>query len=110
MKILKIDSKGNCFYCIDGETDIPITNISKNDIYSLLEIIYNEPDCNNLIDDASKCHIPNEIERIIYQNIYEKIQTFIQNKNALKNEIENELKDVVSKYKNQLNESEDNKN
>lgn len=104
MKVLKIDNK-KCFYSKDGINDIPITDISKDDIYSILSIIYNSSDY--IIDEINEQNeISNDVERIIYTNIYEQLQTFIQNKEALKNEIDSELKEVIDKYK--LDDNDDN--
>ncbi len=96
MKVLKIDTK-KCYYSKDGTNYKPITDISKNDIYSILDIIYNSSDYS--MDEANeKTEILNDVEKIIYTNIYEQLQTFIQNKETLKNEIDSELKDVLDKY------------
>lgn len=97
MKVLKIDNK-KCFYSKDGINYIPITDISKDDIYSILGTIYNSSDY--IIDEINEqTEISNDVERIIYTNIYEQLQTFIQNKETLKNEIDFELKEVIDKYK-----------
>ncbi len=97
MKVLKIENK-KCFYSKDGINYIPITDISKDDIYSILSIIYNTSDY--IIDEINEeTEILNDVEKIIYTNIYEQFQTFIQNKETLKNEINYELNDVINKYK-----------
>ena len=103
MKVLKIDSK-KCFYSKDGINYMPITDISKDDIYSILGIIYTSSDYS--IDEINEqTEILNDVEKIIYTNIYGQLQTFIQNKETLKNEIDSELKDVLNKYK--LNDGND---
>lgn len=104
MKVLKIDNK-KCFYSKDGINYMPITDISKDDIYSILGIIYTSSDYS--IDEVNEqTEILNDVEKIIYTNIYWQLQTFIQNKETLKNEIDSELKDVLNKYK--LNDGDDN--
>mgnify|MGYP004510575345 FL=1 len=107
MKVLKIDNK-KCFYSKDGINYMPITDISKDDIYSILGIIYTSSDYN--IDEVNEqTEILNDVEKIIYTNIYGQLQTFIQNKETLKNEIDSELKDVLNKYKlNDGNDGDDN--
>ncbi len=107
MKVLKIDNK-KCFYSKDGINYMPITDISKDDIYSILGIIYTSSDYS--IDEVNEqTEILNDVEKIIYTNIYGQLQTFIQNKEALKNEIDSELKDVLNKYKlNDGNDGDDN--
>ncbi len=103
MKVLKIDAK-KCFYSKDGTNYMPITDISKDDIYSILGIIYNSSDYS--MDEVNEqTEILNDVEKIIYTNIYEQLQTFIQNKETLKNEIDSELKDVLNKYS--LNDDND---
>ena len=97
MKVLKIDNK-KCFYSKDGINYMPITDISKDDIYSILGIIYTSSDYS--IDEVNEqTEILNDVEKIIYTNIYGQLQTFIQNKETLKNEIDSELKDILNKYK-----------
>lgn len=107
MKVLKIDNK-KCFYSKDGINYMPITDISKDDIYYILGIIYTSSDYS--IDEVNEqTEILNDVEKIIYTNIYGQLQTFIQNKEALKNEIDSELKDVLNKYKlNDGNDGDDN--
>lgn len=107
MKVLKIDNK-KCFYSKDGINYMPITDISKDDIYSILGIIYTSSDYN--IDEVNEqTEILNDVEKIIYTNIYGQLQPFIQNKETLKNEIDSELKDVLNKYKlNDGNDGDDN--
>lgn len=107
MKVLKIDNK-KCFYSKDGINYMPITDISKDDIYSILGIIYTSSDYS--IDEVNEqTEILNDVEKIIYTNIYGQLQTFIQNKETLKNEIDSELKDVLNKYKlNDGNDGDDN--
>ena len=87
---------------------MPITDISKDDIYSILGIIYTSSDYS--IDEVNEqTEILNDVEKIIYTNIYGQLQTFIQNKETLKNEIDSELKDVLNKYKlNDGNDGDDN--
>ena len=107
MIVLKIDNK-KCFYSKDGINYMPITDISKDDIYSILGIIYTSSDYS--IDEVNEqTEILNDVEKIIYTNIYGQLQTFIQNKETLKNEIDSELKDVLNKYKlNDGNDGDDN--
>lgn len=107
MKVLKIDNK-KCFYSKDGINYMPITDISKDDIYSILGIIYTSSDYS--IDEVNEqTEILNDVEKIIYTNIYGQLQTFIQNKETLKNEIDSELKDILNKYKlNDGNDGDDN--
>ena len=97
MKVLKIEDK-KCYFSTDGLNYTPIVDISKEDIYLILDIIYN--DDGTIIDEADEdTEIVNDVEKIIYTNIYEQLEKFIQNKSTLKSEINDELKEVKEKYK-----------
>ncbi len=102
MKLLKIDSK-KCYYSIDGIDFKPIVDIAKEDIYSILNIIYSTDDFE--IDEYNDTiEIENDVERLIYKNIYTQLNTFIQNKSNLVNEINTELEEIKEKYKNDMDD------
>lgn len=102
MKVLKIEDN-KCYYSIDGNNTKPITEISKDDIYKILDIIYNSSDFE--IDEIKEdTKIDNEVEKIIYTNLYNQFKTFIDNKESIKSEIEDKFKDVIEKY--DLNDKE----
>ena len=102
MKVLKIENK-KCYYYTNGNDYIKITDITKEDIYAILGIIYSTDDY--LLDSVEEqTEIENDVERLIYINIYNQLQTFIENIETLKSEIHNELDELVQKY--QLNEKE----
>lgn len=102
MKVLKIENK-KCYYSTNGNDYIKITDITKEDIYAILGIIYSTDDY--LLDSVEEqTEIENDVERLIYINIYNQLQTFIENIETLKSEIHNELDELVQKY--QLNEKE----
>ena len=97
MKLLKIDDK-KCYFSKEGTDFKPITDITKEDIYTILQVIYNEEtivleECNEQTEIAS------DVEKLIYSNLYNQLNTFVQNKPALVQEINNELQEVIDKYK-----------
>lgn len=96
MKVLKIENKKG-LYSTDGSNYNVITDISKEDIYSILDIIYNTTDY-DMDEYNESVEIANDVERIIYSNLYSQFETFITNKETLISEIDNELKEIKEKY------------
>lgn len=100
MKLLKINEK-KCYFSTDGVEYKPISDISKDDIYSILNYIYINDDF-ELDEYNETTEIASDVEKLIYSNLYNQLQTFIQNKTNLVNEINNELSEVLDKYRNDL--------
>ncbi len=50
------------------------------------------------MDDPEKSNIPNEAQKIIYENIYNKINDLISNRDTIISEISNLYKEEYSKY------------
>lgn len=97
MKVLKIVS-GKCFFHTDGGIDKPISDIGKDDLLKILDMIYLDEDYD--IDPIdSDTEIYSDVERIIYESVYNKIKDFVSKVDELKLEVENEFKDVKEKYK-----------
>lgn len=97
MKVLKIVS-GKCFFNTDGGIDKPISDIGKDDLLKILDMIYLDEDYD--IDPIdSDTEIYSDVERIIYESVYNKIKDFVFKVDELKLEVENEFKDVKEKYK-----------
>lgn len=96
MKVLKIVN-GKCFFNTDGVTDKPISDIGKDDLLKILDMIYLQEDYDiDAID--SDTEIYSDVERIIYESVYNKINDFISKVDELKLEVKNEYKDVKEKY------------
>lgn len=96
MKVLKI-VKGKCYFNIDGVTDKPISDIGKEDLLKILDIIYLEQEYE--IDPFNTdTVIYNDVEKIIYKSIYNKINDFISKVQELRLEVDNEFKEVKEKY------------
>lgn len=96
MKVLKIVN-GRCFFNTDGATDKHISDIGKEDLLKILNIIYQEE--NYDIDPIdSGIEIYSDVEKIIYESVYNNINDFISKVDVLKLEVKNEFKDVKEKY------------
>lgn len=95
MNVLKIDSQKKSFFNTDG-TDKIITNITKEDILKILELIFENDDIT--FDEYSDDKIANEAEKVIYKHLYTKFVDFQQNKLSLKNEIDSLFSELTEKY------------
>ena len=91
MKVLKIDD-GKCYFLSANSNYLPIVDISKNDIFYILNLIYENEDAE--LDKSEDIEILNDVEKIIYTNLEEQVNKFISEKSNLTIEIENEFKDV----------------
>lgn len=96
MKVLKIVN-GKCFFNTDGATDKPISDIGKDDLLKILDMIYLQVDYDIDVIE-SDTEIYSDVERIIYESVYNKINDFISKVDELKLEVKNEFKDVKEKY------------
>lgn len=96
MKVLKIVN-GRCFFNTDGATDKPISDIGKEDLLKILNIIYREENYDiDPIDSGTEIY--SDVEKIIYESVYNNINDFISKVDVLKLEVKNEFKDVKEKY------------
>lgn len=95
MKLLNYN-KNVCYLNVDGNNK-KLLEITKEDILKTLEYIYKNE--NIELEPYDKEKIPNEAERIIYENLYKKFTSFLEQKSNLKEEIENLFKDLEEKYK-----------
>ncbi len=95
MKVLEIKN-GKCYFNTDN-TSKPISDIGKNDLFKILDMIYSEKDCEiDKIDSNTEIH--NDAEKIIYTSIYSKIEDFRSRIQEMKSEVKNEFKEVKEKY------------
>ena len=96
MKVLKIVN-GRCYFSTDGTTDKPISDIGKDDLLKILDMIYLEKEHEiDPIDSSTVIH--NDVEKIIYESVYHKIKDFISKVQGLRLEVENEFKEAKEKY------------
>lgn len=95
MKILEI-SNNNGWYLLN-DIKKSISDLNKEDIFCLLEIIYLNDEIE--MDNIDEEHIIlNEAEKIIYDNMYKYIVEFEQKKADISKEIEEEFKDVIKLF------------
>ena len=83
-----IDENGNI--CL-------ITNIDKKGLLNLVNKALDKSITFEM-DDPEKNKIPNEAQKIIYENIYNKLNDLIANKEKILSEISNLYKEEYSKY------------
>lgn len=97
MKILEIiDNHG--WYILNSEKK-SILDLNKEDIFSLLEIIYQNEDLKvDVIDNEH--NILNEAEKVIYINMCKYVLEFEQKKEDIKKEIDEEFQDVMQLLEN----------
>ena len=96
MKVLKIVN-GKCYFSTDGTTDKSISDIGKDDLLKILDMIYLQEDYDIDVIE-SDTEIYSDVERIIYESVHNKINDFISKVDELKLEVKNEFKDVKEKY------------
>ena len=95
MKILKIEN-GKAEFTTNETTYKPITDIGKDDIYSLLKTIYNSQTIE--IDSPEEYAINNPAEKIIYVSLAERFERFKSEKSKIRARINAPFTDVISEY------------
>lgn len=96
MIYLKIESS-QASYIDENGNICPITNIDKKGLLNLINKALDESVTFEM-DDPEKSNIPNEAQKIIYENIYHKINDLISNRDTIISEISNLYKEEYSKY------------
>jgi len=96
MTYLKIESS-QASYVDEYDNFCPITNIDKNGLLNLINKALDERIIFEM-DDPKQNKIPNEAQKIIYENIYKKINELIANKENIIREISNLYKEEYNKY------------
>lgn len=103
MKVLKIEN--NHGYFILGDTQNEIIDINKDNIFKLLNIIFENNDI--VLDEITdKNQILNEAEKIVYAGIYEYFNNFILQKETIKREIDEEFSEIMNLLEKQDDENE----
>ena len=93
MKVLKIENNHG-YYILDGN-QYEIIDINKDNIFKLLNIIYDNEDITlDRIDDKNQ--ILNEAEKIIFEGIFEYLNNFIKQKENIKKEIDDEFSEIMN--------------
>lgn len=103
MKVLKVEN--NHGYFILGDTQNEIIDINKDNIFKLLNIIFENDDI--VLDEITdKNQILNEAEKIVYAGIYEYFNNFILQKETIKREIDEEFSEIMNLIEKQDDENE----
>lgn len=94
MKILKInDNKG--FFSINGNDWIPIDEVNKENLLSLVDIALTDE---FEMDEFDKERLGNPAHQVIYNNIYKKLSELNTRRTRFKDEIEALHKEAIEKY------------
>lgn len=93
MQVLKINN--NHGYYIIEDVEHEIIDINKEDIFKILNSIFENDDITYDKDDKVS-QILNDAERIIYTNVCEYIDNFIEQKESIKSEIDNEFSEIMN--------------
>ncbi len=96
MKLLKIDKNCAQFLNLTENEYRNITEITSNDIYTLLEVIL---ESSVSMDNHKDKKIDNPAEEIIYSNIYDQFKEIIDDKKSIIDSINEEYKLAEEKYK-----------
>lgn len=95
MKVLKI-ANNHGLYIINNE-EKSILDINKEDIFSILEVVYANDKVE--IDEIDDTHnILNDAEKVIYENIYKYLKDFIDKKEDISKEINDEFLDITKYF------------
>ena len=95
MKCLKIeDNQG--YFSIDGANWLPIDEINKDYLYTLLNMAIEEDDFE--MDEYVVEILANQAHQIIYKNIHEKFSEIRRNRPRFKDESAAIYKDAIEKY------------
>ena len=95
MRVLKI-ANNHGLYIINNE-EKSILDINKEDIFSILEVVYANDKVE--IDEIDDTHnILNDAEKVIYENIYKYLKDFIDKKEDISKEINDEFLDITKYF------------
>lgn len=98
MKILKINTSGIAEYSIDGVNYSPISEIGKDEIYTIIRQVILDSSNSLLFDDPTVSTINNEAHKIIYSDLYSKVIELVSKRVTIVTAVENEIKPVREKY------------
>ncbi len=94
MKILRIND-GKAEYTTDGKNYKVITDIGKDDIFSILDTIMSgegEIDC-------EEENIYNDAEKIMYSSLKRKFESFIKESEKIQEELNSTFEPFINEYK-----------
>lgn len=94
MKCLIINS-GKGFYSIDGATQIPLDQITKDDMLAILSLVV---DGDAEMDEYDENQLRHAAHRIIYKNLYSRLNDLSANKARFKDESTVLYRAAIDKY------------
>lgn len=97
MKHLKIDNHNGFF--TRGESWMPVTEMTKDDLFNLAHAAVEEADFE--MDAFDESSLPNPAHKIIYKQISGQLSELHNRRDAFLEEIQNIYKDAYNKYCNE---------
>lgn len=98
MKCLLIEN-GKGFYSLDGETKLPLEQITKDDLLKMLDLVI---DYDAEMDEYDDKLVQHAAHKIIYRNLYSKLRDLSNNKTRFKDESASLYRDAIERYKVEL--------
>lgn len=96
MKYLIIkDNKG--FFTLDGTSEKPLDQITKDDLLQLLNAVIEQEDFE--MDEFVASNLQNPAHQVIYKNLYQKFDDVKKNRVSFNDEKTNLYKEALNKYK-----------
>lgn len=98
MKVLEINNNKG-YYVLNGEK-YEIIDIDKDNLFKVLNVIYESDDEIKMDEECDQNKILNEAEKVIYNGIYQYLVSFINERSNIKKEIDEqffEIKELLEK-------------
>lgn len=92
MKVLEINNNKG-YYVLNGEK-YEIIDIDKDNIFKILNVIYEFDDEIEMDEESDQNKILNEAEKVIYNGIYQYLKSFINERTNIKKEIDEEFFEI----------------
>ena len=105
MKVLEINN--NKGYYVLNDEKYEIIDIDKDNIFKVLNVIYESDDEIEMDEECDQNKILNEAEKVIYNGIYQYLVSFINERSNIKKEIDEqffEIKELLEKQNEMDNE------
>lgn len=92
MKVLEIDNNKG-YYVLNGEK-YEIIDIDKDNLFKVLNVIYESDDEIKMDKECDQNKILNEAEKVIYNGIYQYLESFINERSNIKKEIDEQFIEI----------------
>ena len=103
MKCLIIKN-GKGYYSLNGTDEIPLDNLSKEDLLKILNLIVTGMATMDEYDETAVLHTAH---KIIYKNLYEKFKELEINKARFRDESTSLYREAIDKYNVELRDEND---